>query len=723
MKKLLNKKGSVLFLVVVVMSILLVVASATYYIVSNQRQSVEVHYNSEQSYQTAYSVNKTVSDYLLNQQQQINGKSKVPYENTIYGKIAALNEGGTITFNTEDEEKGTDAFKNLGLGDFEITIKKTKGAANAEDMEFEVTTKSTVNGETTSLTQVWKVKLSASETKYFTRFLTSTGLGVPTDTYLKVQQIYGENYFENEFTTIDRPTYSHKSIYSSGTLIDKGFVYESDFTDKEIVVFGNYYRNGASEGRHLKRILVGKNMEVKSGSSEILNADAVYVCGNLTIDAPFNGSSTVFFVQGDCHFSNKIDGSCTIYVAGDVYCSSGLTIADGVTIRYANKLYDGNGNETSISRAQPITASEIEAQINSRNENFAEEGKDQAGWTSVVAYISNNTAIGTYKEWDALSLFETKEKTGEAEDGIYARVPTFDIEQEVASLSNNGTQDVSNSAKENGKKSYIVRNGQQVELVIRENCKYLKPNNLQSVSNFGILVDATDSDIYIYLDPNGSDEFAFTSSSYGSNNILVKGSHAVIFVLPEGITFKMHDRSLIGHLELAKKQTGSSDELNLVTNCDLAQGNTDTWKNFLEETSANYIFKTIEDNGEQYTVLDDSKFSDKVHNNIFLVSRGDNKFDLQATCGLFGYIYAPKTTMDIKPNGNNVKFLGGLIVGGFKYDHQDGYLAFCQPYDEYSERGANIVADLINFAGGDEIGDGNPSNGSKNVILTPGGYK
>ena len=64
MKKLLNKKGSVLFLVVVVMSILIVAASATFYIVNNQHSSVNVRYSSEQSYQTAVSVSDTVSKYI-----------------------------------------------------------------------------------------------------------------------------------------------------------------------------------------------------------------------------------------------------------------------------------------------------------------------------------------------------------------------------------------------------------------------------------------------------------------------------------------------------------------------------------------------------------------------------------------------------------------------------------------------------------------------------------
>lgn len=726
MKKLLNKKGSVLFLVVVVMSILLVVASATYYIVSNQRQSVEVHYNSEQSYQTAYSVSRTVSDYLLNQQQKINSSNSFSYENTIFGKIAALSEGGTITSTTDKE-----AFRNLGLGDFEVTIKKTKGAANAEEMEFEVTTKSTVNDETTSLTQVWKVKLSAKETKYFTRFLTSTGLGVPTDTYLKVQNIFGDNYFENEFTTIEHPTEQNKSIYSSGTIIDYGINY-NNFTDKEVVVGGNYYIDGSNSREiNVKRILVGKDMYVKRNESILANS--VYVVGDLIIDTgEFKGNNTTFFVQGDCYVKQgKIVGNCTIY-ANNIYWSS--TIDGGSQLKYCGELYDGSGNnKITVNGITKTTKTEVEGEINSRDEKFAEEGKENSptGWAAVAAYISNNTAVGTYKEWDALSFFE--------EGGKFENAPVININNEINTVANNnaakGYITTIDPNKPDDKKSTMERPNAGSQnawlLTIKETCK-LPVSESSATTSLAIVIDASDEDIYVYLDDDGTHNYTFYPTGRAVN-VLIKGSHPVIFVLPEDVTFDFSNQQFIGHYALAKKLSGAG---NFDTVEYLTQGPnlTDkiTGKGDYDSKIGNVAFKTEKgDDNEEYTFLNKDAFGgETIHNNIFLVSRENNSFSFNASNVFAGYVYAPRSTLEVTTGGGAcMRFFGGLIVGGFRYDHQSGLLGFCQPYDPYNKDksgnviGANVVANLIAEAGGEEISDGDSPNGLKNVILTPEGYK
>lgn len=741
MKKLLNKKGSVLFLVVVVMSLLIIAASATYYVVSSQRSSVEVHYASEQSYQTALSVSETVEGYLAAVLKQVS-KGDIDYKNTIFKKMMDMSPTDTLVASKD--------LREYGLGGFDIEIKKDPALSTEDESVFNITTKSEVNGETTTLTQVWKVKLTEEETKYFTRFLTSTGKDVGEDTFLRVQQVYGENYFENEFTTIERPTYIHRSMYSTGTLIDKGFSYDDEFSDKEIVVAGNYYRSGASESNRVNRVIVGGDMNIKSSSNEILNAEAVYVLGDLYIDAPFSCSTdstkpTNIFVYGNCYVKNKINGGCKIYVENDMYWqgadwdgSNGeLHVNHDIhytsgnmnglkELSYGNKMYDGSGN--TITKMQNTsgsnTATDIEAKMTEIKSSDANpDNTDLSSWLDVKNYVSNSTAVGTYQVWDALHFFE--EATPERPDaGKFASAPAFNMDQEISNA-NDGQPNELIPMTNSAKGSVIQRdNNGRVMVTIKESCKYIMPKSSYS-SRYGVVIDATDEDVYVYLDPNDSSEFSFYPGSLNSMNVLIKGSHSVIFVLPEGITYKMNDRSFVGHYELAKKQTGISDEFQLVTDCDLAQGNTDKWKNYLMEDSSEYLLDTITDeNGEKYTVLDKNEFgSEPVHNNIFLVSRKNNKFDLTSTCVLAGYIYAPSTTMEITANGNNMKFFGGLIVGGFKYDHQDGYLAFCSPYDQYNGDGANVVSNLISQASDGVYGSPGSNDNKKQLSAEMLGYK
>lgn len=75
-KRLYRNNGSVLFVVLVIMSILIIGATATYYVVNNQHASIEVYYNSEQSYQAARSLSQTVSDFLDKQFEDIQGRDR-----------------------------------------------------------------------------------------------------------------------------------------------------------------------------------------------------------------------------------------------------------------------------------------------------------------------------------------------------------------------------------------------------------------------------------------------------------------------------------------------------------------------------------------------------------------------------------------------------------------------------------------------------------------------
>ena len=176
MKKLLNKKGSVLFLVVVVMSILIIAASATFYVVNNQRSSVTVRYSSEQSYQTALSVSDTVSKYIDGYLEAIAASGNEfrlsDYPDTLIGKMMNLTIGSSSDITSSID------LSDDNMGKATVTITKKKQIPDPSNPEntahvFEISTKSEYNGETIEITEVKQIV--SGPTNYFTRFLTSTG--------------------------------------------------------------------------------------------------------------------------------------------------------------------------------------------------------------------------------------------------------------------------------------------------------------------------------------------------------------------------------------------------------------------------------------------------------------------------------------------------------------------------------------------------------------------
>lgn len=736
MKKLLNKKGSVLFLVVVVMSLLIIAASATYYVVSSQRSSVEVHYASEQSYQTALSVSETVEGYLAAVLKQVS-KGDIDYKNTIFKKMMDMSPTDTLVASKD--------LREYGLGGFDIEIKKDPALSTEDESVFNITTKSEVNGETTTLTQVWKVKLTEEETKYFTRFLTSTGMGTGEDTALLVNNIYGDNYFENEFTTFKDDTKLHRSIYSTGTIISQGMIYDSiDMKDEEVVIAGNYYIDPQPKNIEVNRILVGGNMEFNQGGNQVINTKAVYVMGDLTIKAPLNVNDVTFFVQGDCHIENaNIDGKCKFYVENDLYWQGGNWNANNgemhvnhdihftggnmnglKELSYGNKMYDGSGNE--VTKISNMDGSNVTVDIGSEMQNIDGLDDDPANgdfdsWIDVQNYISNSTAVGTYQVWDALHFFEGA--TEERPDvGKFFDSPTFDIAAEI-SANHTEMSDCSENEYECKQINTIEQDGEGALVTIKESCRYRMPTYAPK-SRFALIIDASDEDIYVYLDPNGQDTFQFYPDG-ASLNVLIKGTHSVIFVLPENKTFRMAKNCFIGHYELAKKIAGSElSSKNEIWNCYLNNGNGDQMRDLLADKTK-YVLKTItEEDGTESTFLNDEEFGgNPVHNNIFLVSRGNNQFDFAEVCTLAGYIYAPSTTLDISASGNHMKFFGGLIVGGFRYDHKEGLLAFCSPYDPYNGDGANVVSNLISQASNGVYGSPGSKDGEKQLNSVQLGYR
>ncbi|MCH5199830.1 MAG: hypothetical protein J1F60_02630 [Oscillospiraceae bacterium] len=738
MKRLLNKRGSVLFLVVVVMALLLVAASATYYVVRNQHASANAHYNSEQSYQTAYSVSDVLENYLASTFAQISSNPSA-YNGSLFQKIMNMGTGEANALTAGND------FSEYGLGEYDIKIVKS-AASTSDEAVFEVIIKSNTNGETTTLTQVWKIALSPSETKYFTRFLTTTGVGVLEDTYIQCQRIYGEAYFENEFTVINNPARVNRSVYSAGTLIDTGWEFENT-ADKEVVIADNYYLDGvAGHAMEMKQIFVGADMYDKS--TKPIYAQGVYVLGDFTYESNGNSIASTVFVKGNCYIKGYVGANANFYVDGDLHLGRGSTApwnrsmlgtvyvkgdvyfddpgenGGNVKIYYGGNVYGNKGSYAVDMQQKDDILTTTQAALTSVSGGLVNS------WNEVALYISNQTAVGTYQVWDAESLFEA--------GGDYADAPTINFK---AAADANGYNTGKTTAVGNSGKSYVEYvtggSGSGFRAIIKESCRIV-PAPTGGWGTYCYIFDATDEDIYVYLDSNGNKGdngeplFQFFTNWASANSVYVTGTHSVIFVLPVGTDFKGSNQTFIGHYDLAHKIYGLEKNFNgLGVDWQSAMTSVDAYNAKLGDA----VFKTVtDDEGTEYRFLDSTKFGGaKVHNNVFLVCKdSDNTIDFNVSCMLAGYIYAPNVRMDIGSGaGGMTQFFGGLIVGSYKYINTSAILAFCSPYDPYNIDpstgevvGGNVVSNLISKANGGVLQNGGGgSGGAKDVSIEFLGYR
>ena len=814
MKKILNKRGSVLFLVVVVMALLLVAASATYYVIRNQHASANTHYNSEQSYQTAYSVSEVMETYLTNLSTKIS-KDPSLYSSSLFKKMMDLKKGETLNASKELQDK-------YGLGAFEVEIQKTDGSGETEGV-FEITTRSEVNGETTVLTQVWKVKMEAAETKYFTRFLTSTGYR-DEDVYLTANEIYGDAYFENPFTSAGISEY-RRSTYCAGTLVDNGIKFrtEGSYDDLELVVAENYYIDSASGGSMtFGALYVGGNFvcgKYNPGSWEgkQIIIKNVYVMGDYTsntgqekatlfiqkdcyIDGGQDGAT--YYIGGDLHIDNHKDGNAvnlngaSFYVNGNVYIhNEGVTANNPKIIKFwgdsSGIIYDdtvgGKVKDSLVTKANDVFP--IEKALSDAS------GEEFTSWNSVVRYISNKTAKGLYKNWKAEDYFD--EHFADSDTIMlsdYLRSNTLDwndfaaqypydwsvygdwsnyqkfYEELQASLGASGDTHVQKKSEYSD--DYLI--------TITESCT-IQPATGWSYNGGTkyILIDTTKSDreIYIKLDPNGEDFFAFgvaynngKKEACANVNVLVKGPHPVIFILPDGVDFKMGASSYIGHLDIALAMVGGRNIYGVYTPYTSAYEmyddqvvianvlGTDTFNSkadhlggltysealiqALDDIETDEIIdETTNEKRKVYTFDNSHWLFDKIrsldedgnintdefapHNNIFLVSTGKkNKLDFNAGgCVICGYIYAPNTLLEVNNMSHGLAFLGGLIVGSYSYYAYTATLVFVEPYDPYDGQGSNIANYLMGLTGGGIPVGQQPASDQMNASTEFLGYK
>lgn len=714
--KLQNKRGSVLFLVVVIMSLLIIAASATFYVVSNQRNAVQVQYSSEQSYQSAVSICNTISDYIDGygaklEKKQLDGPN---YENNILVKLVNLNAG--TSFNA------TQDFSSLGLGDVNITVSKPYEPVVDENgltiHTIDITTTATVNGESTTTTL--RKAIYASEqvqtAEPFTRFLTSTGKGSDTrDVFLNAASIYGDTFFENEWTLMS--AHLNCSLYSSRSFMDSGIKYyrPDNYKNWEMVIAENLttVANGKYDSK-LDNVFVGGNMSLNSQ----WNAERIYVSGDLEII--YNDDAThknTFFVNKDCHIEASSLPGDTIYINGDLYIERNqwgrVSIPSGRFYVKGKIFYDGaewalgedesgvlyytneGGGKVSLPNFSKISASEIEtAMINKiPQNNFVDDDPSKweesdyfaiTDWDSVSAYISNKASKNEYMVWDAESYFEKLEGDNKTAGTIVPGVNNTDTSNPSACL-----------------------------CTITKSCRLKRANFISQngyKTNGNIYIKATTEPIFIYLQPEEGESFFQFGDNACYTNVIIEGKYPVVFILPEGIDFKMNGQSYIGHADLVMETGGieSVSELLKISNIFNAGGFSGG------DAARQKVSNLFKEDSDGYLKFKTSGKTGTLHNNIFLVSKSDgNTMNFSAQATFAGYVYAPNCNLTSDTASQSVGFVGGIVVANYSYKNSMAHLVFTSPYDyhnnysydaESGEDKGDIANKIMSDSGGKKPG-------------------
>lgn len=729
MRRLLRKKGSVLFLVLVVMSLLVIAASATYYIVNNQHASVTVRYSSEQSYQTALSVSNTVSDYIDGygtklKNKQIDGTN---YEENILAQLVSLH--------INEQYDATKSLVDLEMGDVTVNIKKlketeiTEGDSTSTEHIFEISTNVNVNGETATVTQ-YKAITTASQVQTaepFTRFLTSTGKGSdPRDVFLAPATIYGDAFFENEWTTMT--AHLNSSLYSSKSFVDHGIKYKMPVDNEgnkstlnwEMVIGENFITsaNGEYTGR-LDNVFVGNDMSLNSQ----WNAEKVYVGGSLEVKFNDNNNTNTFFINEDLHISANGTPNNTYYVNGDLYLPkneewgyvpipsgkfyvNGMIYLDGVPATLGDdgiyRYTDAWGGSSALPQTveswttkffAPISSADFETAMKdeiplNNNPQTEDDYFVIENWDDVYEYIESKASQNEYMNWDAEKYFLKLEEEGKTAGTV------------TPGQNNTDTTTYANQV-----------------CTISESCR-IKQAQFEDGGQWGspqaaggnIVINADSEPLYIYLEPEaGESSFRFGPEGQRTN-VIIEGQYPVVFILPDGTSFQMVDQSYIGHGDLLL-ETGDIDSLDDLLNGDInVIGQAGMYTD--DPSKIQSLFEEDPDDG--LFKFNTTGKTGTLHNNIFLVSNSDNAtldFNVISTFG--GYIYAPKCNFVNDRASQVAAFVGGLVVSNYTYKNNVSHLIFTSPYDYYNnytydyangENNGNIVDKIMSGSGGTKPG-------------------
>ena len=625
MKKLLNNRGSALFMVLSIMTVLIIAATAVYFVMWSNQTTAQTHYEGEQAYQTAHSVSNAVSDYIDSYLTGLS-TSELPVlhtkladsPNKLVTQMIKMGEGASIS--TQNGSLDTlISLNDYGMGEYSVTITKKDYLSTDEETRhtFEIRTTAEVNGETAEIVEYKYI--STGPVEYFSRLFTSTGKS-DKDAFLGAQSVLTPLYFENDFSSFSGKIKS--DLISSGSLsLNYSSGMETIFEESSDIYVANNLFVGSSSNKLLER---GGNVYVGGdfiGKGHDIGADKMYIVGDMNWSNSANGTSGTeeIFVNGDLVLDNVSQiQNCTIYVNGDVTVKNSFGSGAGnLTIKY-------KGNLSTENIDQKYTNAE------SGNCIFV---PDAAPWDpqEVSAEIAAETARNNYAKWDA-------EDACKNSTGFIAQSHTL---TEINGLS-------AKLYSSNAGNSRVVINTQSGETT------------------------------YVYLQPDGNGNFQFTGED---SQVLINGSGSVVFVLPENANFVQPSKSYVGHVGwLSQVNSNYTIEFfNSYNEIDGQKRLVNTPSIQLNESTANTLKGVI----NEETGLIKEPYLGSIHNNVFLVSAGEeNIIDFSGSMSAFmGFVYARDSIFQMT---QDAKFGigGGVIAGSYDFGNANTSTAlYLLPYD------------------------------------------
>lgn len=737
-------KGSVLFFIIAIMTVMIVLASAVYYSTISARAQVEIKYGSEQSYQSAVSLNDLVTEYL-------NTKT----DDAFVDAIIALSPNKSLTTKGD----GTDTFAELagGLGDYKVTVTKLSGDSGDEKQTIKVETEVVVNGESSVVTSIGEFTL-VSKPYSFDRFFTSTGYA-PNDVVMSGMEITSTMYLDNEYSQIGSSQSGNSGInikaevISAGTLSINNAPINADGDKSFDITVGNNLimtYNGGQGAMNLNRgrIRVGGNL-IQGTSFNYKNDTDVYVVGDFISGRPSEDSNCEIYVNGDAAFFGNETYEGKVFVNGDVYIDKEVNTGDkfpgGITIGGNVYLCSGSsyfGAQKTWIKSHGVDDSRIKEYSDASIRFEAKNGENDSAYNALRANmdkarsLAGGTSAYNYV-WpsdsgicESLTNVKAKinEKVGNPEytnwnmtkkfikdDGTYTVDP---INYKFDNATDPAVQDARFEGTGSNKNQLIVTAEKFGQYVIMGDMRITNGDwNGYNIVFDTTMPDGNDIDMYVYLpancymraNPNESEKswkpYLFSNEKttddsvkcFRWNNqpdgmfagwfsVLTKGKGSVIFVIGDGVTYFAQTRVFMGHYNLLKEILPSAikDDGLVVNDGKFTDGKGMAAKiaSLMQTTAADPKLHTV----FKKDVVNKYKNSGGFHNNLFMVAinkNSDVNFDMQYNT-FCGYIYAPYMTFGAGKSGeSNLAMLGGLIVSDYEMPNTSRVYMATIPYDYY----------------------------------------
>lgn len=738
-RRLKSGKGSILFFIIAIMSVMIVLASAVYYSMIASRKQVEIRYGSEQSYQSAVSLNDIVTDYL-------NANS----ENAFVEAIINLAPNKTLT--TTGSEAGGFAELAAGLGDYKVTITKLSGDSGDEKHVIKVEAEVVVDGESSVVTSIGEFTLS-SKPYSFDRFFTSTGYA-PNDVVMSGMNITSTMYLDNEYSQIGSSQSGNAGInikaevICAGTLSINNAPINSDGTETFDITVGNNLimtYNGGQGGMNLNggRIRVGGNL-IQGTAFNYKNDTDVYVVGDFISGRPSDDNNCEIYVNGDAAFFGNETYRGKVYVNGDVFIDKevntgdkfpgGITVGGNVYLCSASGFYSAqeswiksHGIDSSRIKTYSDSSIRFEAKQNDNESAYnalrgnMDKARSLAGGASAYSYVwpsdsftceslqnvkaKINEKVGNpeYSNWDMTKKFIN-------EDGTYAVTP---INYKFDNSTAPEAQDSRFAGTGSNLNQLVVSAEKFGQYVIMGDVRITNGDwNGYNIVFDTTMPDGKDIDMYVYLPANcymtktpAANEWSSPTYNFSTaeddeekfncfrwNNqpsglfagwfsVLTKGKGSVIFVIADNVTYFAQTRLFMGHYNLLKQ---------ILPNAIAADGKVTNTNSFSED-KVKAIMRTTDTDVKKRTLFKQSvvntyNSTGGLHNNLFIVAinkNSDVNFDMQYNT-FCGFVYAPYMTFGAgKSTEGHFAMLGGLIVSDYEMPNTSRTYMATIPYDYY----------------------------------------